>query len=148
MTFEGGIWKELREQTAAALILCTRNTELRTALYQELLQSNPACFPEHWIRLPVTLACTGADERLSKQTEKRITATLNKSLFTVSEYASFSITAVCTESSIRLSLIGQNGSIYFRYEYPVPVSDKHEAAACVNRFAERLFRVAVNRGTN
>ncbi|QHX44207.1 hypothetical protein GWP43_12920 [Treponema vincentii] len=52
------------------------------------------------------------------------------------------------ESSIRLSLIGQDGSSYFRYEHPAPVADKQEAAACVNRFAERLFRVAVNRGTN
>ena len=143
MTFEGGIWKELREQAAATLILCTRNTELKTALYQELLQSNSACFPEHWIRLPVTLTCTGADERFSKRTAKRIAAALNKSLFTVSEHAPFSITAVCTESSIRLSLIGQDGSIYFRYEHPASVSDKHEAAACVNRFAERLFRVVV-----
>ena len=52
------------------------------------------------------------------------------------------------EKGIRLSLIGQDGSIYFRYEHPASVIDKHEAAACVNRFAEQLFRVAVNRGTN
>ena len=138
------VWeKELREQAAAALILCTRNAELKTALYQELLQSNPACFPEHWIRLPVTLTCTGADERFSKRTEKRIAAALNKSLFTVSAHAPFSITAVCTESGVRLSLIGQDGSLYFRYEHPAPVADKHAAAACVNRFAAQLFRVAV-----
>ena len=138
------VWeKELREQAAAALILCTRNAELRTALYQELLQSNPACFPEHWIRLPVTLACTGADERISKRTEKQLAAALTKSLFTVSEHAPFSITAVCTENSTRLSLIGQDGNIYFRYEHPASVSDKHAAVACVNRFAERLFRVVV-----
>ena len=138
------VWeKELREQTAAELILCTKNTELKTALYQELLQSNPACFPEHWIRLPVTLSCTGSDERLSKQTEKRIAAALNKSLFTVSKHAPFSIMAVCTESGIRLSLIGQDGSIYSRYEHPAPVADKQEAATCVNRFAAQLFRVAV-----
>ena len=138
------VWeKELREQASAALIGCTKNAELKTALYQELLQSNPTCFPEHWIRLPVALTCTGSDERFSKQTEKRIAAALNKSLFAVSKHAPFSITAVCTESSIRLSLIGQDGSIYFRYEHPAPVSDKHEAAACVNRFAARLFRVVV-----
>ena len=143
------VWeKELREQAAAALILCTRNAELKTALYQELLQSNSACFPEHWIRLPVTLTCTGADERFSKRTAKRIAAALNKSLFTVSEHAPFSITAVCTESGVRLSLIGQDGSIYFRYEHPAPIADKQEAAACVNRFAAQLFRVAVNRGIN
>ena len=52
------------------------------------------------------------------------------------------------EKGIRLSLIGQDGSIYFRYEHPAPVADKHEAAACVNHFTEQLFRVAVNRGTN
>ena len=30
-----------------------------------------------------------------------------------------------------------------RYEHPAPIADKYEAAACVNRFAAQLFRVAV-----
>ena len=138
------VWeKELREQAMAALILCTKNAELKTALYAELLQSNPACFPKHWIRLPVTLTCTGADERLRTQTEKRLAAAFNKSLFTVSEHAPFSITVVCTESGVRLSLTGRNGSVYSHFEHSAPIANNHEAAACVNRFAVRLLRIAI-----
>ena len=138
------VWeKELREQASAALIGCTKNVELKAALYAELLQSNPACFPEHRIRLPIMLTCTGSDERLRTRVEKHLAAVLNKSLFMVSSRAPFSITAVCSESGVRLSLIGQDGSVYFRYDHPASAAGKYEAAACVNRFAARLFRVAV-----
>ena len=139
------VWeKELREQAAAALISCTKNLELKTTLYHTLLQSNPACFPEHWIRLPITLTCTGSDERHRKQTEKRLAAAFNKSLFTVSAHAPFSIAAVCTENSVRLSLIGQDGTVYSHFEHPSPIADTNAAAACVNRFAAQLFRVVVS----
>ena len=135
------IWeRETIEQATAVFIGCTRNTKVRAELYKELLHSNPACFPEHWIRLPVTVICTASDERLKKRTEKRLIAALKKSLFTVSADAPFSLTAVCSENDLRISLIGTDGTVYLRYNHSVPVSDKTAAAACVNRIASRLFK--------
>lgn len=138
------VWeKELREQAAATLIGCTQKAELKAALCKELLRANPACFPEYQIRLPVRLACAGQDERLCKRTEKRLTAALKRSLFTVSAAAPFTLTAVCSANGITLSLIDEDGAVYLRYDNGEPAGGKAAAAACVNRFAARLFRVAV-----
>ena len=137
------IWEqELREQTTAVLISCTRNVDLKKTLLKELLKNNPACFPEHWIKLPVTLACTALDEQIAKKTQQRLTAALKKSLFTVSTNAPFTLTAVCFGDTTKLSVIDQDGSVYFTYEHPTAITDRASAAACINGFAARLFRAA------
>ena len=139
------VWeRELRERTAAVLIKRTANTELRTTLYKELLHSNPACFPEQWIRLPVTLTCTGSTEKMQRQAEKQLTSALKRSLFTVSADAPFSVTAVCSAENVKLDLIGSDGTVYFRYAHPAAISDAASAAVCINRFAAALFSVAVH----
>ena len=137
------IWEqELREQTTAVLISCTRNVDLKKTLLRELLKNNPACFPEHWIKLPITLACTASDEQIAKKTQQRLTAALKKSLFTVSANAPFTLTAVCFGDTTKLSVIDQDGSVYFTYEHPTAITDRASAAACINGFAARLFRAA------
>ena len=139
------VWeRELRERTAAVLIKRTANTELRITLYRELLHSNPACFPEQWIRLPVTLTCTGSTEKMQRQAEKQLTSALKRSLFTVSADAPFSVTAVCSAENVKLNLIGSDGTVYFRYAHPAAISDAASAAVCINRFTAALFSVAVH----
>ncbi|MEL3906239.1 MAG: transglutaminase domain-containing protein [Treponema sp.] len=139
------VWeKELREQTTAALITTVRNAETQAALCIELMRSNPACFPEHWIRLPIRLVCTGAEPAIQAKTKKRLTAALSKSLYRLSKTADkppFVLTADCASESLTLTLTGADGSTYFRYTHPSPVLTKREAAACINRFTAQLFRV-------
>lgn len=136
------VWeKELREQSISSLIGCTKNNELKAVLYKELLQSNPACFPEYWIRLPVKLVCIGHDERVKTKIEKSFTGALKNSLFTLSSDAPFSVTAVYAANNVKLSLIGDDGIVYFRYDHPLAVTDKSSAAGCINRFAAGLFRI-------
>ena len=132
--------RELRDQAAAVLISCTRTSGQRNELYRDLLQSNPACFPEYWIRLPVRLVCTGSDEGGRRQTQKRLSAALQKSLFTVSAAAPFTLYADCTTHGLSLSLTGDDGTVYIRSGYPESVKDKAAAARCVNQLAVRLFR--------
>lgn len=138
------VWEqELREQTSAMLITCTRNEALKKALLKELITRNPACFPEHWIKLPVRLTCAASDEKLAKKIEKRLAAALKQSLFTVSADAPFTLTVLCTAETSKLSVIGQDGTVYFRYEHPAAITDSASTAACINGFAARLFRAAL-----
>ena len=136
------VWeKELWEQTAAALIECTRNAGVQAALYSKLMRSNPACFLDRQIHVPVRLLCSGADIRIQRQTEKHTKRALKKSLFTLSDGAPFTLTAVCSAESVILTLIDTGGTVYFRYTHPAPALTKNAAAVCINRFAVQLFRV-------
>lgn len=136
------VWeKNIREQAAAALIGCTQNSTLKTDLTKELLKNNPACLAEHGIRLPIQISVRSTQGTFKKDTEYYLATALQKSLFTITANAPFSLTVAYTPSTVHLSLTDKDGTVYFRYTHQAPVSGTYPAAVCVNAFTKHLFRI-------